>query len=434
MIKAIHRELHERISIPVTAPCRVRHSAYLLGGDQEQHGDRVRSMFQDILGQLRITPATVQRGERAGYCEKEFGDGSLLRLVWELHSEFYSYTTVFIPAAKASGGDDFVEPFRLPEFPTLGEKLVDLDITVIKGTALKKDSRAFLWGGTIYGGRVINGEARTWTTFQVNEGGQGRYVIGAGSLKPGRLGTLMRRIVEIENYYHLVLLPLPEYREQIAHLRQAENRITARSEEIARELAQPGAAPETEQRWLANLTRDLAELIRLTEKMRYRLSAADSYFAIFEERLHWMREEPAESFQSMREFLTARVSPAIRNYRNFIERADALTAQLTLLGNMMRTRVNVNLEKQGLQTMEAMNRRAALQLLLQRTVEGLSLIVLSYYLTGLANYVFKALEPILPLPGSATDWSALSIPVWLGLSFWITHRIKAKIKLPDREG
>ena len=158
--------------------------------------------------------------------------------------------------------------------------------------------------------------------------------------------------------------------------------------------------------------------------MRYRLSAANSYYAIFEDRLDWLREQPGGGYETLREFLTARVAPAMWNYRNFIERADALTAQLTSLGNMMRTRVNLNMEQQSLQTMQAVNRRVNLQLMLQKTVEGLSLIVFSYYLTGLANYVFKALQPVLPIPGNPTIWSAMTIPIWLGVGFWMTRRVK----------
>lgn len=258
--------------------------------------------------------------------------------------------------------------------------------------------------------------------------GQGRYVMAAGSFKPGRLGRLVRRLLEIETYYHLILLPLREYREQVGELREAEKRITAHSEEIAGDLASRAADVEQEHRWLVYLTHDLADLIRLTEKMRYRLTAANSYFAIFQDRLAWLRDETGGGYQTLREFLTARVSPAIWNYRNFIERADALTGQITALANMMRTRLNMNMEQQSLATMRAMDRRAELQLLLQKTVEGLSLIVLTYYLTGLSNYVLKALEPMLLLPGSPTIWSAPTIPCRLGLSFWMTRRIKKHLK------
>ncbi len=95
---------------------------------------------------------------------------------------------------------------------------------------------------------------------------------------------------------------------------------------------------------------------------------------------------------------------------------------------MMRTRVSLNMEEQSLATMQAMNRRVELQLILQRTVEGLSLIVLSYYMTGLAGHVLKAVENYLALPGGAGLWTAATIPVWLAVAWGFTRRIKKLVQ------
>ncbi len=426
-ILQIHREMHARVSVPVTAPCRIRHSAYLLPGDGRAGDGAVRQRFEEIAGRLGIARDAIRWGERSGEVTRVLPRGKSLRVVWELHSEFYSFTT-YHSAGQAASADEAVEPFTFPALPALGEKLVDLDLLVVPGLELGDVLPSFLHPGTIYGGRVLQGGARVWSTFQVDENGQGRTVIGAGELPPGRLGRLVRRLVEIENYYHLILLPLQEYRTQEAALHAMERGIALRSEDIAAELASREADPQSEHRWLVYLTRDLAELIGLTERMRYRLSAADSYYAIFEERLHWLREETGAGYQSIEEFLRARIGPAIRSYRNFIERADSLAGQLTSLGNMMRTRVNLNMEVQSLQTLKVLNRRVELQLLLQRTVEGLSIIVLAYYFTGLAGHVVHALASLWPLPLPEPVLTALTIPVWLALGWGVTLRIKRLVK------
>ena len=194
-LRLAHNELHERVSVPVSAPARIRHSAYLLPGKSEETRAEVRRAFQDVLRELGVAPETVRRGERAGSVEKKFADGTLLRLVWELHTEFYSYTTVLLPAEQPESEDAYVEPFILPAFPTAGSKLVDLDLMVVSGTELGEEHRANLLGGIIYGGKVVNGAASVWTTFQIDEWGQGRYVVAAGNLKPARLGRLVRRLV-----------------------------------------------------------------------------------------------------------------------------------------------------------------------------------------------------------------------------------------------
>jgi uncharacterized membrane-anchored protein len=426
-ILRIHREMHARVSVPVTAPCRIRHSAYLLPGEGRASEGAVRLRFEEIAQRLGIAREAIRWGERSGEVLRTMPGGRSLRIVWELHTEFYSFTT-YHAAPPTTGADEPVEPFTFPALPPLGAKLVDLDLLVAPGLELGPVLPAFLHPGTVYGGSVLQGAARVWSTFQVDENGQGRYVVGAGELAPGRLGRLVRRMVEIANYYHLILLPLEDYRGQEASLHELERRIAQRSEDIAAELASRETHPGHEHRWLVYLTRDLGELIRLTERMRYRLSAADSYYAIFEERLHWLREETGTGYQSIEEFLRARVGPAIRSYRNFIDRADALSGQLTSLGNMMRTRVNLNMEAQSLETLTVLNRRVELQLLLQRTVEGLSIFVLAYYLTGLAGHAMAAADSLWHLPLPEPVLTALTIPLWLGLAWAFTRRIKRLVR------
>ena len=67
-----------------------------------------------------------------------------------------------------------------------------------------------------------------------------------------------------------------------------------------------------------------------------------------------------------------------------------------------------------------MDKRAALQLRLQETVEGLSVGVLSYYAVGLLSYGFKAAKAA-GLPINADLATGLAIPVVLA-TFWLGMR------------
>jgi uncharacterized membrane-anchored protein len=57
--------------------------------------------------------------------------------------------------------------------------------------------------------------------------------------------------------------------------------------------------------------------------------------------------------------------------------------------------------------------------MLQHTVEGLSVIVIAYYLAGLAGYVFKGLSEVGWLQ-NANIASAIFVPIAIGLAFAIT--------------
>jgi uncharacterized membrane-anchored protein len=75
---------------------------------------------------------------------------------------------------------------------------------------------------------------------------------------------------------------------------------------------------------------------------------------------------------------------------------------------------------------------------LQETVEGLSVVAISYYAVSLAAYLLAPLEPVLALVlGSATglDKSILTaaavIPV-VGLVWWLIRRMRKRIGGPGR--
>jgi uncharacterized membrane-anchored protein len=77
---------------------------------------------------------------------------------------------------------------------------------------------------------------------------------------------------------------------------------------------------------------------------------------------------------------------------------------------LLSTRVDVTRERQNQAVLESMNRRAKMQLRLQQTVEGLSVVAITYYLASLVGYLAKGLEAA----GFAVDAylaTGVSIPV-----------------------
>src|SRR6202044_2711327 len=67
----------------------------------------------------------------------------------------------------------------------------------------------------------------------------------------------------------------------------------------------------------------------------------------------------------------------------------ALSARLQSTTVLLRTRVEVNLQSQNQLLLASVDRRAAAQLRLQHNVEGLSVVVLTYYLANLLKLVLE---------------------------------------------
>ena len=79
----------------------------------------------------------------------------------------------------------------------------------------------------------------------------------------------------------------------------------------------------------------------------------------------------------------------MRTCQSVEERQANLSRKLTRATALLRSWVDVELERQNSVLLNSMDRRAKLQLRLQQTVEGLSVAAISYYVVGLIGYLAK---------------------------------------------
>jgi uncharacterized membrane-anchored protein len=112
---------------------------------------------------------------------------------------------------------------------------------------------------------------------------------------------------------------------------------------------------------------------------------------------------------------------------NLTRRIETLSRRVARASDLLRTRVDVALEAQNRDLLQSMDRRAKLQLRLQQTVEGLSVVAVSYYLLGLLGYIVKGVHDAYDL-GFDTDVAlmALLVPV-IALVWWGVRRVKEAV-------
>ena len=104
------------------------------------------------------------------------------------------------------------------------------------------------------------------------------------------------------------------------------------------------------------------------------------------------------------------------------KRLRELSARAIRSGDLLRTRVDVERQRQNQRLLASMNRRADLQLKLQKTVEGLSVVAISYYAINLALYLLSPAEYIF---GLSKAWLGAGIaPVIIGGVWLIVSRIR----------
>ncbi|HNE02306.1 MAG TPA: DUF3422 domain-containing protein, partial [Plasticicumulans sp.] len=237
-------------------------------------------------------------------------------------------------------------------------------------------------------------------------------------LSPRHAGRLVQRLLEIETYRMLAMLGFPNARRSSQELNGVERRLA----EITGRMT-GNEAPDAEAKLLTELSDLAAEVERGAATSTYRFAASRAYRTLVERRIEELREERIEGLQTLEEFMERRLAPAMRTVEAVRERQSQLSERVARATGLLRTRVDVTLQQQNQALLASMNRRADLQLRLQETVEGLSVVVLSYYLVSLLGYLVKALSKA-GLPLSPEIVSGAAVPVALAALTWKIGRMR----------
>jgi uncharacterized membrane-anchored protein len=371
-------EVHARPYEQLSAPVRASHFAILhegLGAADE------RAFLMELLAAHGAEPP----GDGASHFSRDLGG---IRLKWERHSEFSTYTFLRF--------DAFAEPFAGSPLELLpadwlgrmpGALIAALHVAVDSGTRTPDDLGGLFAGNQLIGGKVLGGAGEVWTDFRLHADGFGRTLVLDQGLSRGQIGRLLQRLVEIETYRMLALLAFPVARSAFFEVTRMDRGLS----DIVSQLADPNAVGN-DRELLDRLTALAAEAERLDAATSFRLSAARAYYDIVNRRIAELREERVPGVQTVGEFMDRRLAPAMRTCETAAERQQLLGRRAARAGDLLRTRVDIALEEKNRDLLRSMNRRAKLQLRLQETVEGLSVVAISYYLLGLVLYAAKGLK------------------------------------------
>jgi uncharacterized membrane-anchored protein len=272
---------------------------------------------------------------------------------------------------------------------------------------------------------VEEGSAEIVTDFRQDDDGLTRILILDRGLSPTRLGALAQRLLEIETYRTLALLSIPMTRALGPQLRDIEKRLAAITDEMRQ------TARRDSETLLAELTDLSAELEADTASSLYRFGASRAYYEIVEERLTSLGETFVPGCYRWRNFLHRRIAPAMRTCRSIEERQASLSEKLASATTLLRSWIDVQLERQNGELLASMNDRAKLQLRLQQTVEGLSVAAISYYVIGLLSYLIKGIPGFYDVAKPELVISVFVPLVCIGV-WWTVRRIRQAHSLHEQ--
>lgn len=376
---AILSELHARPFATMGTPRRVLHYAFTTDGGQASSAVDALAAF---CSQRSLpAPASNARHHRVSI------QGAILR--FERHSEFCTYSWEFDAAA---GADDV--PFRpaAREFgrlmnllPQPGPLMVAIDLHMVKAARVSDGLEAIFGVSNLAASDVEDGAAVLATDFRSDPDGFVRLLIRDDHLTEAKAGALVQRALEIETYRTFALLGLPEAQALSPSIRKIELQLPWLMQQME---ATEGF--EANKKLLSRLTELAAELEGGAAGSLFRFGATRAYDELVRLRLEAIGEKALPGQTTLSGFLSRRLAPAIRTCVSTEERQANLSRKLARAAQLLRTRVDIDLESQNQELLRSMNERAQVQLRLQQTVEGLSIAAVSYYVLGLLGYLFKA--------------------------------------------
>ncbi|GJL71146.1 MAG: hypothetical protein NMNS01_03450 [Nitrosomonas sp.] len=377
--QVLYAELNTVAYELLTAPAQLSHLVLI---SDRQWIDKERKLVGDLSQHFGVNSPSDHSNDYSI-------DLGALRLRWERHTEYSTYTFY------CEG------PFGVP-FEETAIKLVPNDWLaslpgeLLVATHIALDDRlrpkrsltelaSLFASNTVIGSKVAGGSANVWSDNQIHSDGFGRILIHDENLRSRQVGRLVQRMLEIETYRMMAMLPVPLIREIIPQLARADQRLAALIEKNI-----DMVDIEDEQQLLDELTKLASEIERLSAQTSHRINASRAYYDIVKLRIAELREERIEGLQMLQEFMEKSLSSAMGTCGLVHTKLETLSLRVARATGLLRTRVDISMEAQIRDLLKSMDNRADMQLRLQETVEGLSVVVLSYYLLGIVNYGLKA--------------------------------------------
>jgi uncharacterized membrane-anchored protein len=122
----------------------------------------------------------------------------------------------------------------------------------------------------------------------------------------------------------------------------------------------------------------------------------------------------------MSEYVLSGITGVAEGNQQLLKRMDTLRSGFEGTISIIRAGVDLMLQSQNLTLLISVDKTTKSQAILQHTVEGLSVIVIAYYLSGLIGYIFKGLQEMGWLR-NANIAAALFVPLAIGLALLIMN-------------
>lgn len=414
MRSVLYEELHNRPSPVIDGCCQVAHFTVKLNDNRQQLHAHVVELCRRF---------SVPAPDPESSCLYQDFGGFELR--WERHLEFSNFTFIVTDAEPfATDTLAFIPKDWLANMP--GELVVAVNLAVVNEEPDEKQLYRWFEGQRVSGAQVVDGNATVWTAFRLHSDGFGRILAVNKGMNAYQNGRLVQRLFELETYRLMSLLALPVARRMGNELGRVQNTLAQLNLSIS-QLEER----QDERELLKQLSRLAADVERYRSDTNFRFAAAVAYHDLVIDRLNQLDERPLEGVQSFREFLERRLTPGIKTCISVRDQLEDLSRRIHRTTSMLRTRVELSIQEQNQNLLSSMNRRSEVQLRLQQTVEGLSVVVIGYYILALIGTGVEGLKTVFPWLNPYMV-KGIAMPIVLLLVYIGTRRLHHRVNEQNR--
>lgn len=353
-----------------------------------------------------------------------FGDLGRHKLKWEQHTEFVTYTLFSNELSERAFDATVFEAFPKDWLAQLeGVCITSASIRIERRSAdedIAQHLRDWFVPESLAVSYVLDNAAIVAADFRIDELGHHRIAMFVDpSTGERRIGRIIQRLCEIETYKTMSMLGFSRARSMQARMSE----IDAQLSDLMVKMSNADIPAEGT---LNSFLHVSAELENMSAQSAFRFGATWAYQAILNQRIEVLREERFMGRQTFYEFMMRRYDPAMRTVKSTETRLSAMADRAMRAGELLRTKVDVERSAQNQAVLKSMDQRADLQLRLQKTVEGLSVVAISYYAVSLVGYVIYPLADMFQVTKGMLT-AAITLPVVLAV-WYLVRRIRAKME------
>jgi uncharacterized membrane-anchored protein len=405
-------EIHARPFALVTAPRVIFQLAFLT--------DSAADADQETLAGLSRSSGVAPPAPETSHHAISWGQGTLR---WERHTEFSTYFWDS-PAPERFGMDIPVHPFG-DGFSAPGPFISGIRLEIRPDTTATDEDIVVFDPTSLCRSDLKNGQATILTDFRQDGHGLTKILVIDRGMSDSARGALVQRLLDIETYRTLAMMGLPLAQSLSPEIRRIESGLTAITQRMKQH-----ARDEADQ-MLSEITRLAADLEANAALSLYRFGASRAYNEIVQERIRALAETAPSGSETLGSFLDRRLAPAMRTCQSVEERQANLSRKLARATALLRSWIDVELERINSTLLNSMDRRAQLQLRLQQTVEGLSVAAISYYVVGLLGYLAKGAH-IAGFDVAPEALTGLSVPLVVAGMWLVVRNIRRRHAEEDK--